>query len=78
MKTNFCEFSPGVKSVTRLVFLIGFLWLFAITSYLCYLGTYSLLEIGTFFLTISGILTTLKIWQNDQENKSDKQEAPKP
>lgn len=60
----------GYSSATRLIFIFGSFWLMIVcTGMLFYLKENALI-VGTFFLTIEGVLTTLKLYQNSQENKT--------
>ncbi len=69
MKTGFFEETPGVKSATRKIFIFGSFWLMLVcTGMLFYLKTEPL-SVATFFLMIEGVLTTLKLYQNKQENE---------
>lgn len=47
-KTGFLEESPGVKSSTRLIFVIGSIITLLIAGYMCYMRSGSPIEIGTF------------------------------
>jgi|GEM_PF-3083897 len=51
-KTGFLEESPGVKSSTRLVFVVGSIITLLIAGYMCYMRSGNPIEIGT-FLTMS-------------------------
>lgn len=47
-RTGFLEESPGVRSSTRLAFLIGVVSVVAMAGYMCYKGTYQPVDIGVF------------------------------
>jgi hypothetical protein len=47
-KTGFLEESPGVKSSTRLVFIVGSFLSVLIAGYMCYIKLGNPLEIGIF------------------------------
>lgn len=47
-RTGFLEESPGVKSSTRLVFVIGSMITLLIAGYMCYTKCGNPIEIGTF------------------------------
>lgn len=66
-KTGFLEESPGNRSITRLIFLIGMLWLMWLCSVALLKCHATLIEIGTLFTMVAGVLAGLKIWQNNQE-----------
>jgi hypothetical protein len=75
MKTivGFFEVAPGEKSIMRLIFFIGMIWAMTLISYIFYLKAYKGMiigigEIGIFAGIIFGIFTTLKLWQNKQED----------
>lgn len=51
-KTGFLEESPGVKSITRLVFLVGSVACLLIAGYMTYTKSGDPIQIGT-FLTMS-------------------------
>jgi hypothetical protein len=51
-KTGYTEESPGVKSSTRLVFIIGCISVLIIAGYMVYTKSGNPIEIGT-FLTMS-------------------------
>lgn len=51
-KTGFFEEKPGVRSITRLVFLIGSISCLMIAGYMCYTKSGDPIQIGT-FLTMS-------------------------
>jgi hypothetical protein len=75
MKTivGFFEVAPGQKSIMRLIFFIGMIWTMTLISYIFYLKAYKGMiigigEIGIFAGILFGIFTSLKLWQNSQEN----------
>ncbi len=74
-RVGFFQDSPNTFSATRLIVIIGFIWLFAIVSFIIYLKAFHKLdiswaELSGLFGTVATILAGLKLVQNQQENKA--------
>lgn len=58
-RTGYTEERPGVKSSTRLAFLLGVVSVLAMAMFMCYKGTYTPVDIGIFlgsgFAALAGI-----------------------
>ena len=77
-KTGFLEESPGNKSANRLIFVYGFFWLMAISTFIIILKAFYKLEVSwgdmaMVFGTISGVLTALKVGQKAIERPQNPQ-----
>lgn len=64
---QFWQENSGENSATRLVFLVGSLWLKVITTYMLISGKASISEAAIFFSTIFGLLAGTKLVQKHQE-----------
>ena len=72
---GYLEETPGQKSVNRLVFLIGFIWLMLLTAFIVYLKAFQKLEVtwtelSLFFGGTATIFSGLKLGSKALENKS--------
>ena len=66
---GFFEESPGILSATRLIFIIGMIWLMLICSVALLMKVATFLEIAGAFGIIAGVLEGAKLIQKGQENK---------
>jgi hypothetical protein len=68
-KIGFFEESPGQKSSNRLIFIVGFIWLFAIITLLILRKQATIAELAILWGAISTPLIGLKLVQKKLENK---------
>lgn len=68
-KTGFLEESPGVKSSTRLVFVMGSLIVLILAGYMCYMKSGNPIEIGTFLTMGIAALGGAKYFGTSTERK---------
>lgn len=73
---NFWEESEGEQSSTRLVFLVGSVWLMGITTYMATKPNASAMELAAFFTGIFVVLAGSKLVQKAQEAKPDLPKDP--
>jgi hypothetical protein len=72
MKTGFFEESEGVRSVTRLIMVVGCLWALAAASVLVWRGT-APFDVATFVTMVVGVFMGGKVLQGAlSENKQNK------
>lgn len=68
-KIGFLEEEAGMRSATRLIFVVGSIWLMALTSYLTISKIATITEAGVFFATQFALLAGSKVIQKTQEVK---------
>lgn len=71
MKVGFFEETPGVRSSTRLVFIVGSFAIIILAGYMAFLE-YSPVEIGVFFAAAIAALGGTKFFGTRNEQTSDK------
>lgn len=75
-KVKFWEEEAGHQSSTRLIFLIGSVWLMGLTTYMATKPDASALELGGFFTGVFVVLAGSKLVQKAQEAKPDLAKDP--
>lgn len=73
---KFWEEEAGQQSSTRLIFLIGSVWLMGITTYMATKPNASAMELAAFFTGIFVVLAGSKLVQKGQEAKPDLPKDP--
>ena len=72
IKIGFADEAPNQRSATRLIFIIGSIWVMCLCTYLAITNKATNGEIIALFGSIEGVLAGTKLLQKGMENKEAK------